>query len=123
MPPALVAKSRTPTCTMSTAIRWCSVAAPATSALGAGFVPVRTRDNTLDLRGHRVEESLDLVDAFLDRLLDRGEPVGYVLHGHGTGALKVAVRAHLGSSPYVRRSHPAEPDDGGDAFTVAWLCE
>ncbi len=98
-------------------------AAPATSTLGAGFVPVRTQDNTLDLRGHRVEESLDLVDGFLDRLLDRGEPVGYVLHGHGTGALKLAVRAHLGSSPYVRRSHPAEPDDGGDAFTVAWLCE
>jgi len=98
-----------------------AVSAPRT--LGAGFVPVRTQDNTLDLRGHRVEESLAQVDAFLDRLLDRGEPVGYVLHGHGTGALKVAVRAHLRSSPYVRRSHPAEPDDGGDAFTVAWLCE
>lgn len=100
-----------------------SAAVRAASTLGAGFVPVRTQDNTLDLRGNRVEESLDAVDAFLDRLLDRGEPVGYVLHGHGTGALKLAVRAHLQSSPYVRRSHPAEPEDGGDAFTVAWLCE
>ncbi|MBN2196899.1 MAG: Smr/MutS family protein [Polyangiaceae bacterium] len=91
--------------------------------LGAGFVPVRTQDNTLDLRGQRVEESLDRVDAFLDRLLDRGEPVGFVLHGHGTGALKTAVRSHLKESAYVSRSYAAEPDDGGDAFTVAWLKE
>ena len=75
----------------------------------------------LDLRGQRVEEALDAVDVFLDRLLNRGERVGYVLHGHGTGALKAAVREHLRASGYVAKSHPAEPDDGGDAFTVAWL--
>ncbi len=86
-----------------------------------GFVPVRSADTTLDLRGQRVEEALDAVDVFLDRLLNRGERVGYVLHGHGTGALKSAVRDHLRASGYVARSHPAEPDDGGDAFTVAWL--
>ncbi len=86
-----------------------------------GFVPVRAEDITLDLRGQRVEEALDAVDVFLDRLLNRGERVGYVLHGHGTGALKAAVREHLRASGYVARSHPAEPDDGGDAFTVAWL--
>jgi DNA mismatch repair protein MutS2 len=86
-----------------------------------GFVPVRAEDITLDLRGQRVEAALDAVDAFLDRLLNRGERVGYVLHGHGTGALKAAVRDHLRASGYVARSHPAEPDDGGDAFTVAWI--
>ena len=86
-----------------------------------GFVPVRAEDITLDLRGQRVEEALDAVDVFLDRLLNRGERVGYVLHGHGTGALKAAVREHLRASGYVAKSHPAEPDDGGDAFTVAWL--
>lgn len=91
--------------------------------LGAGFVPVRTHDNTLDLRGQRVEASFDRVDAFLDHMLDGGEPVGYVLHGHGTGALKKAIREHLARSPYVGRAHPAEPDDGGDAFTVVWLRE
>ncbi len=32
------------------------------------------------------------VDAFVDRLLNMGEPSGFVLHGHGTGALKSAVR-------------------------------
>jgi DNA mismatch repair protein MutS2 len=86
-----------------------------------GFVPVRTSSNTLDLRGRRVEEALDAVDAFVDRLLRSGEPVGYVLHGHGTGALKLAVRSHLSAARHVARARPAEPDDGGDAFTEFWL--
>ena len=41
--------------------------------------------------------------------------------GHGTGRLKSAVRKHLESSPYVSRAGPAEPDDGGDAFTILWI--
>jgi DNA mismatch repair protein MutS2 len=86
-------------------------------------VPVRTRENTLDLRGLRVEEALERIDAFLDRLLSAGEPAGYVLHGHGTGALKAAVREHLTLSKLIDRARPADPDDGGDAFTVLWLAD
>jgi DNA mismatch repair protein MutS2 len=86
-------------------------------------VPVRTRENTLDLRGLRVEEALERIDAFLDRLLSAGEPAGYVLHGHGTGALKAAVREHLTLSKLVDRARPAGPEDGGDAFTVLWLAD
>jgi len=86
-------------------------------------VPVRTRENTLDLRGVRVEEALERVDTFLDRLLSAGEPAGYVLHGHGTGALKAAVREHLTLSKLVDRARPADSEDGGDAFTVLWLTE
>jgi DNA mismatch repair protein MutS2 len=82
---------------------------------------VRTPSNTLDLRGERVDEALDKVDAFLDRLLNVGEPSGFVLHGHGTGALKSAVRAHLQASSYIEQSQPAEADSGGDAFTIFWL--
>ena len=41
--------------------------------------------------------------------------------GHGTGALKAAVRDHLKRSPHVERSRAADPEDGGDAFTVLWL--
>jgi DNA mismatch repair protein MutS2 len=82
---------------------------------------VRTSDNTLDLRGERVEEALDKVDVFLDRLLNIGEQLGFVLHGHGTGALKSAVRSHLQASSYVEHSEPADADSGGDAFTVFWL--
>jgi DNA mismatch repair protein MutS2 len=82
---------------------------------------VRTSSNTLDLRGERVEEALDKVDAFVDRMLNVGEPLGFVLHGHGTGALKSAVRSHLRASSHIEQSQPAEPDAGGDAFTIFWL--
>jgi DNA mismatch repair protein MutS2 len=82
---------------------------------------VRTSSNTLDLRGERVDEALDKVDAFLDRMLSVGEQIGFVLHGHGTGALKLAVRAHLQASSYIEQSEPADADSGGDAFTIFWL--
>jgi DNA mismatch repair protein MutS2 len=84
-------------------------------------VPQRTQDTTLDLRGERVDEALGRVDAFIDRLLGGHEGVGFVLHGHGTGALKSHVREHLRASAYVEHSRPAEADEGGDAFTVFWV--
>jgi DNA mismatch repair protein MutS2 len=83
--------------------------------------PQRTQETTLDLRGERVDEALGRVDTFIDRLLSSGDGVGFVLHGHGTGALKAHVREHLRASAYVEHSRPAEPDEGGDAFTVLWV--
>jgi DNA mismatch repair protein MutS2 len=81
----------------------------------------RTSDNTLDLRGVRVEDASGRLDAFLDRMLGEGENVGFVLHGHGTGALRTKVREHLGASSYVEQVRGAEPDEGGPAFTVFWV--
>lgn len=81
----------------------------------------RTHDNTLDIRGVRVEDADERLDAFLDRMLGEGEPVGFVLHGHGTGALRNRVREHLGSSSHIEHVRAAEPDEGGDAFTIFWV--
>ncbi len=81
----------------------------------------RTQATTLDLRGERVDEALGRVDTFIDRLLGINEAAGFVLHGHGTGALKSSVREHLRASTYVEHSRAAESDEGGDAFTVFWL--
>jgi DNA mismatch repair protein MutS2 len=96
---------------------------PRQSSIASAALPtaLRTVTNTLDLRGERVDEALTKVDAFLDRMLNIGEPSGFVLHGHGTGALKSAVRAHLQASSYIEQSQPAEADSGGDAFTIFWL--
>ena len=44
-----------------------------------------------------------------------------VLHGHGSGALKAAVREHLQRSPYVSRARPGESHEGGDGVTVVQL--
>ncbi|MDP3278163.1 MAG: Smr/MutS family protein [Deltaproteobacteria bacterium] len=82
---------------------------------------MRVESNTADVRGLRADDAISLVDSFIDRVYGDGERVGFVLHGHGTGALKIAVRAHLERSPHVARSRAADPDDGGDAFTVFWV--
>ncbi len=78
----------------------------------------RMSTNSLDLRGWRVAEALDELDRFVDEMLHLNEPVGFVLHGHGTGALKQAVRQHLAAHSQVRDATPAAPEDGGDAFTM-----
>ena len=44
-----------------------------------------------------------------------------VIHGHGTGALRAAVRDELGRHPLVAHAEPAPPDQGGDGATIAHL--
>ncbi len=66
----------------------------------------------------RVEELLREVDRFLDRLYSEGAPEAVILHGHGTGALKQALRDHLGASPYVTEFRAGDRHEGGDAVTV-----
>lgn len=82
---------------------------------------LRTPGNTLDLRGLRVEEGLERLQAFLDDAMLRSCDLVFVLHGHGTGAMKSAIRRLLAASPYVTASAPAPEDQGGDALTVSRL--
>jgi len=74
--------------------------------------------NTLDLRGQRVEDALDSIEYFLDKAsLANLTPV-YIIHGHGTGALKSAVKDFLSTSPYVAKHRFGEPAEGGDGISV-----
>jgi DNA mismatch repair protein MutS2 len=45
----------------------------------------------------------------------------FLLHGHGTGALRDAIRKELARSPYVARFRGGDPDQGGEGVTVVWL--
>jgi DNA mismatch repair protein MutS2 len=92
-----------------------STAATAGSSDGG----LRTSENTLDLRGMRVDEALDAVDVFLDRAIQCDWNGIFVLHGHGTGALRGAVRAHLKGHALVSEARPGEPSEGGDGITFA----
>ena len=83
--------------------------------------PPTSAQSTLDLRGMRVDEALHALEEELDRRLREGAEEVHVLHGHGSGALKSAIREHLDRSPYVRRSRPGGSHEGGDAITVAEL--
>jgi DNA mismatch repair protein MutS2 len=76
---------------------------------------------TCDVRGMRVDEALRAVERWLDGGLRRGEPGAVILHGHGTGALKDAIRNYLDGSPYVRMFRPGDSHEGGDGVTVVAL--
>jgi len=91
----------------------------AADAARAASVP--SEERRLDVRGLRVEELLREVERFLDRAYASGEPSAVILHGHGTGALKQALRDHLAASPYVGSFRPGERHEGGDAVTVITL--
>jgi DNA mismatch repair protein MutS2 len=84
-------------------------------------VPIQTSENTVDLRGLRAHEATAMAEQFLDRSLNSGRRVAFLIHGHGTGALREAVRDALRGSSYVARSRPGVQGEGGDGVTVVWL--
>ena len=82
---------------------------------------IQTSDNTVDLRGLRADDAISLAVTFLDRSLNENRRVCFLVHGHGTGALKEAIRRELKSSPYVRYFRAGHSGEGGDGVTIAWL--
>ena len=84
---------------------------------------VRTMANTLDLRGKRVDEALGLLDSFVDGcVLGRISPF-MIIHGHGTGAVKSAVRDFLKAARYAIKFRPGEQYEGGDGVTVVEITD
>ncbi len=73
---------------------------------------------SLDLRGETVETGLEKLESFLDRSFRNGIGRATVIHGHGTGRLKNAVREYLPDAPFVTRWRPGEKGEGGDGVTV-----
>ena len=90
-------------------------------AQAASAQPVTSRTATVDVRGQRVEEAIRTLEIELDHFLRMGEAQVNVVHGHGSGALKQAVREHLRHSPYVQAARAAETHEGGDGVTVITL--
>lgn len=89
---------------------------------GADSLPViQTTDNTCDLRGLRVDDAWPMLEAFLDRALGSGQRVAFVVHGHGSGALRDKIREELKRSRYIARFRPGLQNEGGEGVTVAWL--
>ena len=75
----------------------------------------------LKLLGFTVEDALDAVDEFLERAIrsERGEV--RIVHGHGTGRLRDAIRIHLKKHPAVASARPGAPNEGGNGATVVEL--
>jgi DNA mismatch repair protein MutS2 len=75
----------------------------------------------LQLLGARVEDGLAALDEFLDRALRTGRSAVRVVHGHGTGRLRDAIRDHLRRHPAVASLRPGEKGEGGNGATVVEL--
>ena len=88
-----------------------------TTSTGLGL----DEQTVVDVRGQAVDEALDHVVAALDRATLDSAPFLRVIHGHGTGRLKSALREYLKSSPYVAEFRPGDRAEGGDGVTVAKL--
>ncbi len=75
----------------------------------------------IDIRGQRTDDAIRNLEAFLDALYLNNGGQGVVVHGHGTGALKDAIRDTLKLSPYVASSRPGDRHEGGDGVTIVTL--
>ncbi len=78
----------------------------------------RTIASSLDVRGARVEEALEVVGRYLEDASLAGLERVTIIHGMGTGALRDAVRASAAVHPLVRDVRPGERGEGGDGATI-----
>jgi len=81
-----------------------------------GFV--RTPDNTLDVRGERVDDAIALVDKWLDSVFLKEIREVMIIHGMGTSALRHAIRNYLGESTYCESFRAGESHEGGQGVTM-----
>ena len=72
----------------------------------------------IDLRGYRVDEALAELDAFLDKASMVNLSPVEIVHGHGTGQLRSAIRDYLSDSPYVAKYRQGEDTEGGNGVTI-----
>lgn len=75
----------------------------------------------LDLRGQRSEEALVALERYLDSAYLAGLPWVRIIHGKGTGKLRLAVRDALSHHPHVKSFESGGDKEGGEGVTVAKL--
>ncbi len=83
------------------------------------FVDDHSGPRVIDLRGKRVEEALEELEVELDQAAVQSEDRVKIIHGHGTEALKKAVRAYLSRSVYVKKWMAGDSETESDGITWA----
>ena len=89
---------------------------PQTVVQGVGRV-----DPELDLRGLRVDEGLRRLDQHLNQACVADLATIRIIHGHGTGAMRDAVRKELTGHALIERFRYGEWGEGGRGVTIVTL--
>ena len=88
------------------------------------FVPVKQSPGMeIDLRGKRVEEGLSTLEGYIDSAFLARLPWIRIIHGKGTGRLRIAVRKVLKQHEHVLSWEEGQDGEGGAGVTVAKLVE
>ncbi len=73
---------------------------------------------TIDVRGHRAEDALGLIQKYVDESIMLRVNEVSILHGKGNGILRQAIRNYLQSVPEVRQFADEKLEMGGSGITV-----
>ena len=68
-----------------------------------------------------MEEAVELLEQYIDQAATARAGRVTVIHGHGSGALRDAVRNTLTGHPLVQDWRPGERGEGGDGTTIVTL--
>jgi DNA mismatch repair protein MutS2 len=73
---------------------------------------------TLDLRGKRAEESLSILQHYIDDAILLNMTEVRILHGKGNGILRQITRDYLRSVKEVKKYQDAPLEQGGAGITI-----
>jgi len=77
--------------------------------------------STLDLRGKRAEEALNMLDGYLDEAMLLGKNEVRILHGKGDGILREVIRTHLSQADFITSIHDENVERGGAGISIIAL--
>ena len=73
------------------------------------------------LRRMYVYDALEKLDIYLQDATRAGHLRVRIIHGKGTGVLRIAVHEFLSKHSYVEQYYGASPNEGGGGVTIAEL--
>ena len=75
----------------------------------------------INVIGQRIEDAIPQIEKSLDEALLSGAAHIRIVHGHGTGRLREAVREHFRAHPAVASLRAGEAREGGNGATIVEL--
>jgi DNA mismatch repair protein MutS2 len=78
-------------------------------------------NSEVNVIGQTSDEAIDRIDKFLDEAFLAGADTVRIVHGHGKGTLRRAVRELLSGHPHIETFQEAPANQGGAGATIANL--